>query len=1213
MDTPEKKVPPVTELDCAACPLDGTNLIEAAAGTGKTFAITRLYLRLLLEKRLVPSEILVVTFTEAATRELRERIRSTLAAALRIAAVRSTGPAGPADTDEPFFHALFGRLDRSVAVARLTEALHAFDSAAIYTIHGFCRQVLFEHAFESGTLFAAGMITDEKELHELVAADFWRRNFYEASPWFLSFAAAEKCTGPGWFGELCKIRKGAEGYRLLPDLPENPDTAGPEASLAATVAAAARLWNSHRAEIAALLASPALKQNSYSPKIIGRICGTVETLLARGFIGQDGAGDIGKIGAASLAAGTKKGSVPPSHPFFEVCEELHAALIRLHEAYRAKLLALKVLFLSQADSALSKEKERRSLLGFDDLLQHVARALADTKSGNSLRNALYGVYKAALIDEFQDTDPVQYSIFEAIFARELPLFFIGDPKQAIYRFRGADIYAYFEASRKVSRRYTLSTNYRSDPLLLDAVNRLFMGHRNPFAFIPVEYRQVKAGLGDTAGVLAAGSRRQEPFVLWLLPRDSADSVEPLEKGPAYEKAMHAVTGEMARLLDRATLPDATGTRAVKPSDMAILVRTNREATMMRTALDEANIPVVLYLSGSVFGTFEAAEFEILLTALAEPQRFECVRAALATSFFGLSGNAIDGLDADDRLWSSYQARLLRCHEEWRTVGILPMIFKLMIDEQVRRRLLPVQGGERRLTNLLHLAELLHAEGLRSGAGMAAMVKWLGEKILNCGDGVPPDEEMLRLESDEEAVRIVTIHKSKGLEYPIVFCPFTWNAGALPADKEFKKPIVFHDPDHDFAASIALGTDAVRRARPLAEEEMIAESIRLFYVAITRARSRCYCIWGPVKGAETSAPAWVLFGRQIDEDPVARLRATISGLSDNAIDAGLAFLREGAASIEVAALPASVPFVRARELPSPEQPVPRLFRGTIAPPRRILSYSGLAHSMPLADRERMDDGGFSRELPAEEPGSNELAAFPRGAEAGTFLHAVLETVDFPGQLTQENLRAIDSGLARFNFDPGLKGCVVRMIRAIAGKVLDPLSGLRLDLVPMNRTVRELEFYFPVGPFLNRDLFEAAGEALPRTAGLYAPPELKSSGGHLKGYIDLVFEWNDRFYIVDWKSNHLGSGEEAYDPAALAGVMAGEHYLLQYHLYAVALHRFLSLRKPGYTYEKNFGGVYYLFLRGLGGLPESRNGIFFDRPPEARTGRLDGLLSGIPKGQ
>ncbi len=430
------------------------------------------------------------------------------------------------------------------------------------------------------------------------------------------------------------------------------------------------------------------------------------------------------------------------------------------------------------------------------------------------------------------------------------------------------------------------------------------------------------------------------------------------------------------------------------------------------------------------------------------------------------------------------------------------------------------------------------------------------------------------------------------------------------DREFKKPIVFHDPDHDYAASIALGSDAIRQFRPFAEEETLAETIRLFYVAITRAKSRCYCVWGPVKGAETSAPAWVLFGRQIDADPVARLRSEVSGLSDKAIHEGLTFLRGGAASMDVAALPASVPMHRAAVLPSPVSMVPRPFTGTIAPPRRILSYSGLAHSMPLADRERMDDG-YSREVPAEKPGSNDFADFPRGAEAGTFLHAVLETVDFSEPLSQATLGAIDSGLARFNFDPLLQGCVVRMIGAVAGKVLDPLAGLRLDRVPLRQTVREMEFYFPVGPFLNRDIFEAAGESDSRT-GSY-PPELKSAGGHLKGYIDLVFEWNDRFFIVDWKSNHLGADEEAYGPAALAAAMAGEHYLLQYHLYAVALHRFLSLRKPGYSYEKNFGGVYYLFLRGLGGLPEKRNGIFFDRPDEVRISRLDALLSGLPMEQ
>jgi exodeoxyribonuclease V beta subunit len=1207
-DTPEKTPAPITELDGANCPLVGVNLIEAAAGTGKTFAITRLYLRLLLEGKLLPSQILVVTFTEAATRELRERIRLTLEAALRSAA-------GGGEPEDPFFHSLFGRLDRSHARVRLAEALHSFDSAAIHTIHGFCRQVLSEHAFESGTRAAEQIITDEKELRELVAADFWRRHFYRAAPSFLAFAAAEKCTGPGWFVELFRVRKGVEAYRLLPPCDTPPDTAGPEAALAALMARAAPLWKEGKTEITNLLASPSLKQNVYSPKINERLCARVDELMERGFLDREGLADFKKIGAPSLLAATKKGAPPPSHPFFDACEEIRSSLAALHDAYRAKILALKIEFLSRVDADLGKEKTRQGLLGFDDLLLRVAGALARGKDENALRNALRDSYKAALIDEFQDTDPVQYAIFDSIFGRAMPLFYIGDPKQAIYRFRGADIYAYFEASRNASTRYTLSTNYRSDPLLIEAVNRLFAGHGNPFAFRPVEYRQVKAGLDGGETALTMAGERRPPFVLWLFKRDSADSVEPLARGASGELVMNAVTGEISRLLSGARLGTGENGRAVKPADIAVLVRTNREAAAMREALEEAQIPAVLYLSGSVLGSFEAVEFEILLSALAEPHRHEYLRAALATSFFGLSGGEIDRLADDDRLWSSYQARLQRSHDAWRTEGILPMVRRLMNEEQVRRRLLVQRSGERRLTNLLHLAELLHARSVRSGAGMAAMVTWLSDGIMQCGESVPPDEEMLRLESDEEAVRIVTIHKSKGLEYPIVFCPDTWNASSLPADKEFKLPFVFHDPGHDYEASIALGGDAIRQFRPLAEEESLAENIRLLYVAITRAKSRCYCAWGPVKGAETSALAWVLFGRLIENDPVARLRASVAGLSDRNLDAALDRLRKGAASsIEIVPLPVPIPRPPGScpdGGPIPNRPVPRSltarsFEGVIAPPRRILSFSGLAHSLPLSDREWIDDGFFPKAPPPQERGTRTIADFPRGAEAGTFLHAVLATADFANPSSPETAAALLAGLARGGFAAALQESVAAMLRTVAGATLDPISGLRLGRVPFRRTVREMEFYFPVQPFLRGDIFELAGEES-RSGNIPAAlPELKTSGGHLKGYIDLVFEWNDRFYIIDWKSNYLGDDDGAYSPAALAGVMVREHYRLQYHLYTVALHRYLRLRRPDYSYEKHFGGAYYLFLRGLGGV--EGDGIFFDRPDAARIRRMDTLLTG-----
>jgi exodeoxyribonuclease V beta subunit len=1201
-------ITPIRDLDLVNCPLDGRNMVEAAAGTGKTFAITRLYLRLLLERNLLPHEILVVTFTEAATSELRERIRATLETAHQIARNGAT------EMDDPFFIALFERLPRYRACARLSEALHSFDSAAIHTIHGFCRQVLFEHAFESGSFFAAEIISDEQELIELIAADFWRRHFYNASPLFLAYAAAEKCSGPSWFSDLYKIRKGVEAYRLLPQSPEDQDTSGLEVQLKALIDKTAPIWNDHRVSITALLTSPSLKQNSYSPKIVTKLFGRINELFERGFIDQEGIADLKKVTAGALYNGTKKGAIPPSHPFFDACEELYSCLAALHEAFQQKFLALKILFLSTAGTTLVKEKERRSLLGFDDLLLRVSSAFADKKSGNRLRSALQAAYKAALIDEFQDTDSVQYLIFAEIFGLNLPLFFIGDPKQAIYRFRGADIHAYFEASQNASARYTLSINYRSDPLLLEAINRLFIGHGNPFAFKRVEYRPVRAGLEGNTNVLSIAGVRQKPFVLWLFKRDSTDSVEPLEKALASNLVTSAVTGEIGHLLSAAAQGAATiGDHPLRPSDIAVLVRTNREAALVRKALGIAHIPAILYMSGSVFGSFEAAEFEILLAALAEPQRNELLRAALATCFFGLSANEINGLESDDHLWSSFQSRIVRYHEEWRTGGILPMLRKLMNDEQVRRRLLPSPEGERKLTNLLHLAELLHAEALRSRAGMAAMVKWLSVKRLNYADNVPPDEEMLRLESDEEAVRIVTIHKSKGLEYPIVFCPFTWNASMASVDKNHKKPFIFHDPDHDFAASIALGADAIRQFQPIADEELLAESVRLLYVAITRAKVRCYCAWGPVKGAEISALAWVLFGRHIDNNPVAQLRAIINGLSDRAMSDGLTWLRSDAdACIEIAPLPECSPFVLSKNDHVRQSVTARPFRGTIAAPRRIFSYSALAHSMPLSDREWTDDGILSRVLPVEGrepivPAVGDFNDFPRGAEAGNFLHSVLEEADFCNPSSQKTSAAIAAGLARFGFAPTLQSSVERMIRTVAETMLDPESGLRLDCVPLQQCSREMEFYFPVQPFIRRDIFEAASEVEVAGNILLPLPELISSGGHLKGYIDLVFEWQDHFYIIDWKSNHLGDGNEAYSPTALIGVMAREHYLLQYHLYAVALHRYLQLRKPRYSYEKNFGGIYYLFLRGLGKVPENRNGIFFDRPDEERIIRLCGLLT------
>jgi exodeoxyribonuclease V beta subunit len=1202
------------EFDPGTAPLDGCNLIEASAGTGKTFTISRIYLRLLVERGLPVSSILVVTFTEAATQELKERIYETLHAALH--ALSTPGAKGNSD---PFFEQLFSRVNPEVARQYLTLALRSFDSAAVHTIHGFCHRVLLEHAFESGAMFSTDLITDQSELLDETACDFWRRTFYGASPLFIAYANKEGVTGPAFFRQLFEVRKGVQTHRVLPVDPIDPDAAAVESQVAYCFADVKDLWHATHDAIVAALHAPSLKKNIYSPKIVRNMVNGMTGFIDREYGDPHYFEGLGKWTAAVLARGTKKDCAIPSHPFFEACERLYDCMNRLSETYRQKILFLKVRFLSLSMEALDKEKSRRNLVSFDDMLLRVHRALGDPSSGPFLKRVLGATYKAALIDEFQDTDPVQYEIFNAVFGRDVPLFLIGDPKQAIYRFRGADIFAYFKACQNATNRFTLSKNYRSDKNLLGAINALFSLPRSPFAFDEISYRKVNAGLTGSERALFIEGERQIPFKLWLHERPDAASVRALSRTESVADITRAVAAEIANLIDDGAYGRALiGNKPVLPGDIAVLVRTNNEAAQVQEVFLSCGIPSVIQISESVFSTYEAFELRILLASLAEPKRPDLLRGALATSFFGFNAAAIDRLATDEHAWNHWQSRAIDYHDRWQRDGIFPLLRTLMTEERLRTRLLARAGGERSLTNIIHLAELLQLASSRTHAGIAAIVKLLSTKWNDDAVASTPEEEMVRLESDADAVRIVTIHKSKGLEYPIVFCPFNWRPSESRPDKQNKRPILFHDPGHDRAATLALDQDAIERCRPLADEEALAENMRLLYVALTRARSCCYCVWSDAKGAESSGLAWLLFGANLDKPYIPSLKAVMMALSDKEIAERLrhAFRDEGD-TLEISPLPIAEPLALEPKAPHTLELACRAFTGGILPPRRVLSYSSLAHPALFSIKESPDyDTLFTPQADlasaAEAPLADEknIIDFPRGAKAGIFLHDIFEHLDFELAASPQTEKFVREKLSEHGFDAAWEESVTSAIRCTVNVVLDPRLDLRLAHLSPAHCLKEMEFYFPLKPFSNTRLFELAGEstetASPLRTGTLSALELTKAQGHLKGYIDLAFEWQERYYIIDWKSNFLGAQSANYTIDALMKSMRNEHYLLQYHLYTVALHQFLSLRRPGYSYAANFGGIYYVFLRGIDDDSNSTNGIFFDRPSEERVRELRELL-------
>jgi exodeoxyribonuclease V beta subunit len=1191
-------------FDLATTPLgEGFCLIEASAGTGKTFTIAGLYLRLILERDVPVREILVVTFTEAATEELRGRIRKTLADAAAALAAGRTSDKALAEMLKQHW------ADAALLANRLQRALTLFDEAAIHTIHGFCQRTLRDRAFESSSLFDLELLTDDREMLLEVADDWWRERFYNA-PALLVATALRKKPNPEALLPLLKNHSRHPELRIL-SRAGNRTLKELQDALLVAFESARDAWQTNRAKLQAIFDAKDTWAKGEHAK--DEVAQRWFTALDAGFSETGPDGDTLKalenLTPDALEENThqrKKTAVTPRNKFFDCAASVVSAAGDF-------LAGLSVDFLDFARRELPRRKERNKVQSFDDLLTRLRNALA-APGGDALARAIRERYRAALIDEFQDTDPVQSDIFRFIFlsgqATETEarnVFLVGDPKQAIYGFRGADVFSYLDARRHAAREFSLDRNWRSEAGLVRAVNTIFGARPNPFAVAEIEFTPViPAGHADDEPLTEDGLRLP-PLRCCFMEREAGRS---LSKEAAREMLPDRVATEIVRLLNGDV---KLGQRIISPRDIAVLIRTNEEAGWMQEALRRRGVPSVLHTDRSVFSSTEARELQLLLEALAQPGRDRLLRPALATSLMGSDGNRLDDLGRDELAWQEQVEKFRAWHDEWSDHGFAAMFRAWLQDAEIRQRLLTFTDGERRLTNVLHLGELLHQASEQSRLGMNGLLRWFADQIAAPDNAA--DEQQLRLERDDEAIRLVTIHKSKGLEYAVVFCPFSWYSFGDPKNP---KSVSFHerDPAGRVTARMALdlGSEEMAHHLEFASEEKLAEELRLLYVALTRAQHRCYFVWGAMNGAESSAPAWLLHRPASLNTPSREaLSAHFEMLTDDALRCDLEALVNASCegdtpTIEIAPLPAEN---NDRFRPRHSSPVDlqaRQFTGHILLDWRIASFSSLVANAPdeEPDHDRATMAPVGVEL--DDAPASDIFAFPRGTQAGTCLHKIFENADFT---RTDDDRAMEKLASEILFNHGMDAekfgpTVVATVRRTMVVPLEP-AAFTLSRVPLKARVNELEFCFPVrelSPALLRAGFAGSHAELAERMGRlgFAP-----SGGYVKGFIDLVVQFDGRFYILDWKSNWLGNRVENYDRPALARAMTESFYTLQYHLYVVALHRYLALRVPGYDYARHFGGVRYVFLRGLDpARPEL--GVFADRPDATLIESLSAAWAG-----
>ncbi len=1190
-----------TPFEVLKAPLAGITLIEASAGTGKTKTMTDLYVRCIVQTAHQVRQLLVVTFTTAATAELRARIRQRLVEAYQ------------AISGQPSADAFLQQLcalapNREVALQRLDHALQGFDEAAISTIHGFCQRVLGDWAFEHGAPFGQTILPDESALLQDIVDDFWRNRLYNASPLFARYVLDSGAT-PEQLLKMIRPYVGKPDLQVVPPARAASGTtlAHLETAFAMAYGETHALWYSVAPEVEELLrTAPGLNRNSYRLSSIPGWRADMDTYLVLETPNAQLCPSFERFTTSRLARAVRKGAQPPAHPFFDTCQALALAQAPLQLSYQQQLHALKVDLLAYCQRELGLRKRRQHLLSYDDLLVHVEHALAG-RHGLALAEALRRRYPVALIDEFQDTDPVQYRIFQHIYhGTGAPVYFVGDPKQAIYSFRGADVFAYLQASRNANQHYTLEKNWRADPALIKAVNTLFSTTPHPFLLADIPFREVQPALQDRAGVMVQGQAVSQ-LRIWCLEGEANAPAVP--KYQAEALAARATAAEIARLLTLAAHGEAhLGSRPLAGGDIAVLVRTHHQGRCIQEALLRLRVPSVQIGQDNVFASQEALEVERVLRAVAQPGNASLLRSALATVLLGATGESLAALHDDEPRWEERLNTFQAYHRVWREDGFARLWRTLVASEQVERRLLGFQGGERRLTNLRHLAELLQAAADRQRTGMAGLLTWLAERRqAHTGE---ESAEQLRLESDADLVQVVTIHKSKGLEYALVFCPFLWSGGLRMQQAD---TLAFHHPDQDDAALLDLGSTALEASRGYASREEMAENLRLLYVALTRARHGCYLAWGAIHDLGTSPLAWLLHQPASAAGPLTleALEAHVKGRSAADLRGDLArCAAQSQGSIVLAPLPthAGEPYQPAT-LAAPTYAA-RAFPGPWRRPWGVTSFSALAAGMHAAV-DLPDYDALTRPRVSEPATLDVQSIFtlPRGVRAGRCFHAILERLDF----TVDDRKALESlvadCLATHGFDATWLPVVADTIERVVTTPLDPTGRLTLRQVPRTRRLNELEFHYPIAALtcdgLQR-LLQAHGVAVTlRRADLerlvFAPAR-----GYMKGFIDLVFEADGRYYLADYKSHWLGPTVEAYHPEILRQVMVREMYYLQYLLYTLAVHRYLQLRLPGYDYDTHCGGVFYLFVRGMDpAFPTC--GIFHDRPTRHLVEALDVSLA------
>lgn len=1162
-------------------PLTGQHLIEASAGTGKTFNITRIYLRLLLEKKLTVQQILVMTFTKDATEELRGRIEAFIRQAL--------SQWHELEQQDDYFKALSTRVTESERLLILNRALVNIDEAAIFTIHSFCKRVLNQHAFLSGVSFNAKMEVDSQEYTIEVCRDWYRQLANKANNDYL--AIAEHWSTPEKF--VRQFNKAINHYCLLDVIDEESI----KQSFFLQVKESLSSIESHISLLTTHLIE--CKKGAEKEKREAELSQLIEWLTQ-----------------ASTDFSYAETAFPDNFldgrrlPRNEIKAEIIAALLPaniLKKSITATVKAVakaKALLIVQAGiytmrKQLNEIKEDQNILTFDDLITTLSTQL-DSSNGRALATALLAQFPAALVDEFQDTDPQQFDILATIYQGQpnAALFMIGDPKQAIYGFRGGDVFAYLNARDKCDQQWVMDTNWRSSKAMIEGYNRLFYGNsltenrRDVFGY-KIDYHPVKASPKADDKQLVD----QHYHALEFIHFESEGKNAPA----SYRQQLARwCANEITRLLYH---NDNVSKQNLRAKDIAILVRDGTEAADIRAAFNDANLACV-YLSNraNLWQSDQSKHLLLVLKGICHVEDNHQFLASLTSPLLAINVQAYLDLLADDIQWQQLAERFIKLRVVWRTQGFITMALKLLHE------LFKFSSQqERELTNILHLFELLQSVSQRHQQP-DELLHWFEQQI---NQDFAEVEAELRLESEEDLVKIITQHGSKGLEYPVVFVPFaSRHKDPLKVAQTSVELIEYHHDD----GRLVLSLDGSKQAKLAMSNEQYAESIRLLYVAVTRAEKRCYILSSNFDKSHLS-PLGQTLAWQAEQNITDSLAILAN---DNPESIGLTVISDDALPLETAPNNTEQLSVDVAK-----------FTGKIERNWWLSSFTALSRNLrdigvSSPDRDLFDEVVFVDELQNVAELRFDLA---KGAKTGNLLHDILEFVNFTHPHWQQ---AIAAPLMRYgNLGNSYQendliawlDQIVTTAFPLNNQNSEPTSFCLADL-SHNQTLREAEFYFPLTNANTKRLTSLLSAHRSRVNAQFKDTQLSSLSsdinsqvflpnittlqGMMHGFIDLIFEHQGKYYLCDYKSNHLGNSFSDYSPEKLTQSIQTHHYDLQYLIYSVALQRFLQQKLPDYSIEEHFGGVYYLYLRGMSA--ESYNtGVYYCQLTREELTLLDDVFS------